>query len=563
MSEKVYPESPSMIITRKDVADILDVDEKTLIYYLYRYTNETGNSLYKTYSIVKRTGGKRIIAAPIEQLKYLQLKVKKYLETIYKPREYIFGFVNGRNIVGNAQKHVNTRFILNIDIENYFNTIKFWRVRGALIGQPYCMGKEAATVIAQIACMNSCLPQGSPCSPIIANIVSAPLDTALFRVAKKHKLYYSRYADDITFSCRQSEFPKEVAYKTDGCVVVGKDLRNALDKAGFVINANKTRLLNRNQRMTVTGLTVNRRVNVTKEYIKLIRSMLNHVKHDGLDMASKRYVDCANKGYRVKHSMRTPDANVRNEIYVNVITSKIEYIGMVKGKKDCTYVKYAHELNKSIGREVIGGIKYADRIEELKKYIYLIRTESGQGTGFYVRNVGIVTCYHCITDVHRNDGRADFYGLNGDGVVVPKRRFTKDDIIACDAVKDYAVFKYDENESMSGFICSDAYEARGIIGNEVTIFGFPGTGTMDRLLQQNYNAVDVIDDYLGCELIAVSGNIRHGFSGGPVLNKSREVIGVVRAGCDQDDGCSLSLESGFIRIQHIIDRLKSKASRLD
>ena len=98
---------------------------------------------------------------------------------------------------------------------------------------PYNLGEEAALVISQIACYKGKLPQGAPTSPILTNMVCAPLDTQLTKLAKKYNLQYSRYADDITFSTYKADFPVEIAYVDFNGVHVGTVLEELIKKIIF------------------------------------------------------------------------------------------------------------------------------------------------------------------------------------------------------------------------------------------------------------------------------------------------------------------------------------------
>ena len=125
---------------------------------------------------------------------------------VYKTKPAAHGFVLDKNVATNAKGHVKKKYVFNIDLENFFDQIHFGRVRGMLMKPPYNLGEEAALVISQIACYKGKLPQGAPTSPILTNMVCAPLDTQLTKLAKKYNLQYSRYADDITFSTYKADF---------------------------------------------------------------------------------------------------------------------------------------------------------------------------------------------------------------------------------------------------------------------------------------------------------------------------------------------------------------------
>src|ERR1700733_4201455 len=147
-----------------------------LSFILYKMTDATK---YKTFDIPKASGGTRTIHAPTEKLKRLQGRLANILFECNleihgkKPLPPLsHGFEKGRSIFTNAWEHKNRRYVLNIDIENFFPTINFGGgPRFCISNRNYGLPTKAATLIAQIACYQGKLPQGSPCSPIIANLI--------------------------------------------------------------------------------------------------------------------------------------------------------------------------------------------------------------------------------------------------------------------------------------------------------------------------------------------------------------------------------------------------------
>lgn len=139
---------------------------------------------------------------------------------------------------------------------------------------------KVATVLAQIACHENRLPQGSPCSPVFSNLVGHVLDIHLSSLALKHGCTYSRYADDITFSTNKPDFPISIANPVQGQAhewAVGAELQKVITKAGFSINPKKTRMQYRGSRQDVTGLVVNKKVNIRTEYRRTVRAMAQHL----------------------------------------------------------------------------------------------------------------------------------------------------------------------------------------------------------------------------------------------------------------------------------------------
>lgn len=152
--------------------------------------------MYRTFHFNKKKGGQRQIDSPDKILRAVQKKLAYVLNLLYIPKPSVYGFIKNRNILENAKKHEKQKLILNIDLKDFFHQIHFGRIRGLFLKPPYEIGEKSATVIAQIACLNGKLPQGSP---ILTNIVCSSLDSQLIKFAKENSIHYTRYADDIHF----------------------------------------------------------------------------------------------------------------------------------------------------------------------------------------------------------------------------------------------------------------------------------------------------------------------------------------------------------------------------
>jgi RNA-directed DNA polymerase len=277
--------------TPENLADLLEIEYITLIFYLYR-VRPTNN--YSSFRIPKKSGGFRTISAPHTPLKIIQRKLNTILQDVYKPNPAVHGFTKGRSIVTNAVAQRRQKYVLNIDLENFFPSINFGRVRGMFIAVPYNLPEKVATVLAQICCFSNALPQGAPTSPIISNMICAKLDGQLLKLAKGYRCIYTRYADDITFSTSMRKFPHALASlndSTDNPLEIGSDLNRIIKQNGFQINLNKVRLQPTSSRQEVTGLTVNRFPNVTRRYISQIRAMLHAWDKYELEAAQKEFID--------------------------------------------------------------------------------------------------------------------------------------------------------------------------------------------------------------------------------------------------------------------------------
>jgi len=273
--------------TKVDLAILLNCKPSHLTYLLYK-TNPTYK--YVQFSIVKKSGGKRVINAPTERLKALQKSLSVLLLDCIddinshklKKSTLAHGFVRKKSIITNAEMHKNTKNVLNIDLEDFFGQFNFGRVRGFFISNKhFLLHKDVATVIAQISCHNNELPQGSPCSPVITNLITHSLDIRLASMAKKYSCTYSRYADDITFSTRKNKFPEQIMVQNGTQFTPSRRLNGEINKAGFKLNHKKTRIQYKDSRQDVTGLIVNKRIGVKKEYRQTTKSMCNSLFHSG------------------------------------------------------------------------------------------------------------------------------------------------------------------------------------------------------------------------------------------------------------------------------------------
>ena len=200
-----------------DVANILGYKPKSLSYILYKKPTA---EKYTKFEIQKRNGGKRFISSPYPGLKNLQKRLSNLLQDciqeINKTRKIksalSHGFRRDYSIITNANIHKKRRYVFNVDLEDFFGTINFGRVRGFFIAnRNFELDPAVATILAQIACHENALPQGSPCSPVISNLIGHLLDIRLADLSSKVGCSYSRYADDITFSTNKSKFPVDVA----------------------------------------------------------------------------------------------------------------------------------------------------------------------------------------------------------------------------------------------------------------------------------------------------------------------------------------------------------------
>lgn len=246
---------------------------------------------YVRFSIPKKTGGERHISAPRPRLKAVQRTIAGWLSTV-PLHDAAHGFVPGRSIVTNAQAHVGRAVVVNFDLRDFFPSIRWQRVRGVFESLGY--GRPVATTLALLCTEADVeevevdgerwfvhtserhLPQGSPASPVLTNLLCRRLDARLQGLARSLGFDYTRYADDLTFSAR----PGSGVPQTQALLQLVPEIVQA---EGLVIHPDKTRIMRTGRRQEVTGLVVNERVGVPREQLRRYRAVMHRLRTAGPD----------------------------------------------------------------------------------------------------------------------------------------------------------------------------------------------------------------------------------------------------------------------------------------
>lgn len=511
-----------------------------------RYVIFVKKDNYITFNILKKSGDYRQITAPKSELKYIQRQLLKFLEKKYEFLACQHGFIKGKSNVTNAQCHVNKRFILNGDIENFFDNIHFGRVRGLFMNEPFNYSNKVATIIAKITCNDGKLPQGAPTSPIISNMICYKIDKELSFIARKNNCKYTRYADDITFSTDAESFPKEIAEIIDGKVYFSDKVIRIVNGGfnnGFVFNNKKTKLFKRFVRQEVTGIVVNKKTNVNYCYVKQLRAILHNIIKNGL-------LDTYLKTFNEK----TKDEYFARYTLFNYLSGKINYLKMVKGETDGIYLKYANEFNKAFNVEAF------DITEEMKiqkyasKMCYVIESDYDTGTGFSIENDYIYTSTHVILNKDILDSRNPKYDeqfpIKSDDN--PFIFLLHPSLKSKTLISNYSISKENyENDIISLPVQINnknqmkLAKRKAKIGETVYMTGYPAFNGFDHtsihIIKTKITGENI---FFGRKLLNTNDSPKHGMSGGPVLNKEGEVVGIIYAGFD--DGSSENV--GFISL---------------
>jgi retron-type reverse transcriptase len=288
--ERIAENDIPAIESPDELAEALGLSIRELRWLTYH--REAATTLHYTrFTIPKRNGDERAIWAPLPKLKAAQGWLLRQIVERLPVHGAAHGFVPGRSIYTNARRHIDSRIVLKMDVQDFFPTVTMPRVKGVFRHAGY--REQIATLMALIcteapreiveykdkryyvALGPRCLPQGSPASPAITNTLCLRLDRRLTGLAQTYGWRYTRYADDLTFS-----LPADADGKPDLGKMIGLIHKITHDE-GFQIHSDKTRVLRRGTRQSVTGLVVNgdAEPRVPRELRRKLRAIRHNLEH--------------------------------------------------------------------------------------------------------------------------------------------------------------------------------------------------------------------------------------------------------------------------------------------
>jgi retron-type reverse transcriptase len=218
---------------------------------------------YRSFQIGKRGGGSREINSPRIFLKTVQYWVLDYLLYRLKTHPSCHSYQINKSIQTNAIVHVGKKYVANIDIENFFGSIKTPMVFRLL--RNFNFGEQLSKNISKLVTLNNTLPQGAPTSPIISNSYLFAFDELIFNLSAKSGITYSRYADDMSLSGNDK-------LKLVQLIDI---IRNEISPLGLQLKENKTRIASRSGQQKVTGVVVNERVSPPRKLRREVRAMFH------------------------------------------------------------------------------------------------------------------------------------------------------------------------------------------------------------------------------------------------------------------------------------------------
>lgn len=261
-----------MIVYRelKSVQEDLGIPLKTLF--------ALSNNLEKHYKIAyipKKDGTQRKLCVPDYILKKAQRAIADVILSGYSVSRFACGYVYNKSILHNALPHVGKARILKLDIDGFFDHISYSQVKDIVFYKEK-FSEPVRVLLVMLCYFRESLPQGAPSSPAITNIIMREFDEKVGAFCAERGVEYTRYCDDMTFS-GDFEAGEIIAF-----------VKSELRAMGLFLKNRKTAYITADKRQVVTGVVVNEKPNLPKEYRRNIRREIYYIKKFGLDEHIKR-----------------------------------------------------------------------------------------------------------------------------------------------------------------------------------------------------------------------------------------------------------------------------------
>lgn len=318
-SEKLLTSDPSLpsILSLKHLAVRCGVPYSDLREFTSRRTIDGKHpSLpYQSFSIRKRSGGRRFIHVPNPALMVVQRWINNHILQEVKPHRASHAFTRNSSIKKCAQIHCGSAWVVKLDIADFFESVSEIQVFHVFRGMGY--SPLVAFELARICTIRTpthsprqyfkqwlvrrinhtiyayndrylgYLPQGAPTSPLLANLVMSQCDKELSEIAVAFGMRYTRYSDDLTFSSQ------DPALGRDACRKLIFEAYAVLSRAGYRPNARKSSIVPPSARKLVLGLTIDgAEPGLTKEFKDRLRQHLYFLEKFGaIDHAFNRKFD--------------------------------------------------------------------------------------------------------------------------------------------------------------------------------------------------------------------------------------------------------------------------------
>lgn len=230
---------------------------------------------YRMFKIPKKSGGFREIETPRMELKKVLTHLNRYLQSVYlfELSHAAYGFIVGvrsdddrRSIVSNAKRHVGRSYLLQVDLKNFFHAVTREKVIDIFDGPPFHFKRDLPNILADLVTHQGRLPMGTSTSPVLSNFACRELDAAVTDMSKAMFWEYTRYADDMVFSSNQPINAEKI-----------NSVRAIIRHHGFEVNERKLKVFGPEDKKIVTGLLINKRVELAPDYISTLQSDLDRL----------------------------------------------------------------------------------------------------------------------------------------------------------------------------------------------------------------------------------------------------------------------------------------------
>lgn len=289
-----------------------NISDELKLNILYAISNNSKKYYTQKY-IMKKNGTKRLLLIPNKCLKNIQKNILKNILNNLSVSPYVKSYLPNTSIKENAISHQNKKIILKLDIKDFFSSIDFEMLYKVLPNEIF--PPNIKVLILKLCTYDDYLPQGAPTSPMLSNLALKNFDNYIGDFCTNNNISYTRYCDDLTFSGTFS--PEKIINK----------VRSFLEEFGLNLNMSKTKIIPFYKSQQVTGLTVNKKINIPKKYYKKIRQEMYYINKYGLENHLK-YL------------------NINDNKYLNKLLGRINYSLSISPNKELK--EYQNTLKKYI-----------------------------------------------------------------------------------------------------------------------------------------------------------------------------------------------------------------------
>jgi hypothetical protein len=286
---------------------------------------------YKEFLVPKGNQKFRIIEAPQKELMQMHREFNLYLQAAYyihqTPAAYGFiisvrGETKTKNIYENAKCHLGHKYMLKIDLKDFFHQITKQRLYYIFKQKPFHYSNNTAQILSNLFTYKGRLPMGAPTSPALSNFATVQLDNDLIKWSNKYHITYTRFADDMTFSTNAERFTHSHL----------DDIAEICKTNNYELQTGKTIFYNENDIKEVTGLILRDTVDIHDEFYKELNEDLTRLR-----ILMETTVILKNTAH--SETLRK---------FKQEIKGKINFIGMIEGYHSKIYYRYSQKIKEAL-----------------------------------------------------------------------------------------------------------------------------------------------------------------------------------------------------------------------